>query len=872
MDQNHYLSRDVVMAQQNQGYDWQQVDDRFWNAFYKGIAALQCANAWLARRSLQTAVDEVALPLFARYFNVPDDQSATHPQLTDLLRRWGIGISAQHFNFPEIAPAIISAFQNLLADYEMVRRELGVSPIRPPAREQQIKDALASPDHLLRHDFARVKSWRTISVVLPAFNEESVIGETVDNCLDAVQRYCPNAEIIVVDDGSTDRTGAIIEGLMTRDVRVIAVHNHPNRGYGGALLAGFAAVRGEMTFFMDSDGQFDINDIARFLPVAEEQRDAAILGYRAKRSDPVLRKLNAWGWKVVTRAVIDLQGVRDIDCAFKLFPTRVMQACELRSNGATINAELLRKFQKMQVPLIQLPVQHKPRTKGSPTGAKPGVILRALRDIVTLRKDLPAWQEQVIGDTLHRIPKLGGNAINWRPILTLLVAALLIRLPFAPFRGFYNDLWEYIFWGFSLHTNTLNQYYVISHANYPPLTPYIYSVVARLYQIFSHFNIGGLFPPVISPTFHGDPTITQPYTMLSFMGKIPILFGDLLSVYVIYDLARRVLSQRWAMVMASLYAFSPAVLWDGVIWGQTDSLGMLFVLLAVRMLIVERYLSVGIMLGLAVMIKPQPVIFIPLFLFYLWRWQGWKPLFYALGGIAATTFIIFAPFLNPAHPAIRDFIHNENAVVRNNHATVDAFNLWYIIGRQHIYDSPFLGPLTPNTIGYLLFGILLLVVLWGTFHDRSLATLVMGLSLLAVAFFDVTTLQHERYLFPAVVLLLLVMVYKRTNPSAFILASVLTLLNMAFASLRTYIGFDQSFFRSIYSFTMLQHPEIPLVMSYVAMALLAVLVYQYVEHIRTFLKQKDVPETKGTELRQEPQMASLLTEPLAQNQGQEATL
>src|SRR5262249_55174676 len=107
---------------------------------------------------------------------------------------------------------------------------------------------------------------RGLAVVLPAYNEEAVIAETVRECVRVLSIVAPDFEISVVDDGSRDRTGAIADELAAADPRVTVVHNRPNRGYGGALIAGFAAASKPLTFFMDSDGQFDIHDIALLLP------------------------------------------------------------------------------------------------------------------------------------------------------------------------------------------------------------------------------------------------------------------------------------------------------------------------------------------------------------------------------------------------------------------------------------------------------------------------------------------------------------------------------------------------------------------------------------------------------------------------------
>lgn len=230
---------------------------------------------------------------------------------------------------------------------------------------------------------------RGIGVVLPAYNEEAVIAETVGKCAETLAVIAPDYEIIVVDDGSYDHTGAIADALAAGDPHVHVVHNQPNRGYGGALLAGFAEVSKELTFYMDADGQFDIRDLVRLLEL-REQGYLAVLGYRAKRQDSAMRLLNAWGWNQLVSRLFGLH-VRDIDCAFKLYDTHLIRAFDIHSEGAVISTEMLVKLTRMGIPFVEVAVQHLPRLHGKATGAKLRVIVRAFGELLRLRSRLSAW-------------------------------------------------------------------------------------------------------------------------------------------------------------------------------------------------------------------------------------------------------------------------------------------------------------------------------------------------------------------------------------------------------------------------------------------------------------------------------------------------
>jgi putative flippase GtrA len=218
----------------------------------------------------------------------------------------------------------------------------------------------------------------SVSVILPAYNEEAVIASTVADVLETLPTWTLDFEVIVVNDGSQDATSAILESIAAAHPRVTVLHHAVNQGYGAALVSGFEASTKDLVFFMDADGQFDIRDLERFFPLLQEYD--AVLGYRFKRQDSWMRKLNAWGWKVLVQMVFGVS-VRDIDCAFKLYPGKFLRELRLETRGAMINTEILSKFTCAGLTYTQLGVRHLPRKGGQATGAKPAVILRALREL-----------------------------------------------------------------------------------------------------------------------------------------------------------------------------------------------------------------------------------------------------------------------------------------------------------------------------------------------------------------------------------------------------------------------------------------------------------------------------------------------------------
>ena len=221
-------------------------------------------------------------------------------------------------------------------------------------------------------------SGHSLSVVLPAYNEEQVIASTISDILNVLNTWQVDFEVVVVNDGSTDRTGAIVAALVDTHPQLRLITHPTNQGYGAALVSGFAAATKELTFFMDSDGQFDIRDLHMFFPFIGEYD--AVIGYRIDRQDSWMRKLNAWGWKQLVGWVLGVR-VRDMDCAFKLLHTEFLHQQPLETRGAMINTEMLYRLTRSGGSYREIGVHHLSRIGGRATGAKISVILRALREL-----------------------------------------------------------------------------------------------------------------------------------------------------------------------------------------------------------------------------------------------------------------------------------------------------------------------------------------------------------------------------------------------------------------------------------------------------------------------------------------------------------
>ena len=229
-----------------------------------------------------------------------------------------------------------------------------------------------------------------LSYFFPAHNEEANLEGLVEEALAVLPSLAETFEIIAVNDGSRDRTKAIADDLAARYPDIVrAVHHPTNYGYGAALRSGFAASRYELITFTDGDRQFKVADIGRLTArLAQADHPDVVVGFRIKRADPVVRTLYARAYRLANRLFFGLK-VTDVDCAAKLFRREALRDIHVESGGAFFSAELLIKLSAAGRTVVEVGIPHYPRTAGSATGAKPSVILRAVRDFWRLR--LHAW-------------------------------------------------------------------------------------------------------------------------------------------------------------------------------------------------------------------------------------------------------------------------------------------------------------------------------------------------------------------------------------------------------------------------------------------------------------------------------------------------
>ncbi len=201
-----------------------------------------------------------------------------------------------------------------------------------------------------------------ISVFFPVFNDWGTIGSLVLSTINVLEEVSGDYEIILVNDGSDERTREILDRLEESFGAVRVFHHEKNRGYGGALRSGIANSTKEYIFYTDSDAQYDPAELKLLLTRMVEGVDV-VNGYKIKRADPVHRKITGRVYHWIARLSFGLV-VRDVDCDFRLMRRKIFDSVRLESNSGVICVEMIKKIQMAGFTIVEVPVHHYFRLSG----------------------------------------------------------------------------------------------------------------------------------------------------------------------------------------------------------------------------------------------------------------------------------------------------------------------------------------------------------------------------------------------------------------------------------------------------------------------------------------------------------------------------
>ena len=222
-----------------------------------------------------------------------------------------------------------------------------------------------------------------LSVFLPTYNEEKNITIVVEKVRKILTNIADKWEIIIVEDGSSDKTPQLADSLVKKyKLNVRVIHHKPNRGYGGALKSGYSAAKYKWVAFMDSDDQFDFFEVENFIRKQKKTGADLVLGIRMRLADSIVRRLYTFVWsKLLPRILLGLK-VTDYSCGFKLIRKQVFDSVQpLVGEEKVTQIEMLTKAQRKGYKFAEVGVHHYPRKFGHQTGADLKVITKSIVDL-----------------------------------------------------------------------------------------------------------------------------------------------------------------------------------------------------------------------------------------------------------------------------------------------------------------------------------------------------------------------------------------------------------------------------------------------------------------------------------------------------------
>lgn len=225
---------------------------------------------------------------------------------------------------------------------------------------------------------------RSVSFFCPAYNDEKNLPRLIPAVIRILKTHTRAFEVVIIHDGSPDKTGQVADRLAkTYRPYISVVHHKTNRGYGAALRSGFDhATRYDLVFFTDGDYQYVMEEIPLLLDTIEGYD--AVIGYRTVRKLTRARQIQTRVFNALVRLLFGIH-IRDINCSMKLIRRSALHGITLESDGSFIEAELLIKLIRAGKKIREVPVSHMFRKYGNASGGNPHVILKTLSEIISMR-------------------------------------------------------------------------------------------------------------------------------------------------------------------------------------------------------------------------------------------------------------------------------------------------------------------------------------------------------------------------------------------------------------------------------------------------------------------------------------------------------
>jgi glycosyltransferase involved in cell wall biosynthesis len=246
-----------------------------------------------------------------------------------------------------------------------------------------------------------------LSVFFPAYNDAPSLPGLLAKTFRVLRRHVDDYEVIVVNDGSADDTGCVLEQLQKEYGNRLRVVTHEvNRGYGGALRSGFEAATKEYVFYTDGDGQYDVSELPKLLK--EAGPDVGLVnGYKIKRHDPWHRIWIGATYNQFARLLFRVH-LRDIDCDYRLVRKATLDRINLTSTSGTVCVELVKKVEQTGTRVVEVPVSHLPRLFGRSQFFRLQSLLTTLGQLLNLygKVVLAPWLREIRPSVLKQKPEM----------------------------------------------------------------------------------------------------------------------------------------------------------------------------------------------------------------------------------------------------------------------------------------------------------------------------------------------------------------------------------------------------------------------------------------------------------------------------------
>lgn len=221
-----------------------------------------------------------------------------------------------------------------------------------------------------------------ISVVLPVYNEADNVMRVIEGIVCVLEPLFKRYEILVVNDGSTDRTGEIVKELAQDNLNIKLITFNKNEGYGVALRRGLKNASYNLIFYTDADGQYDVSELPPMLSLMDTYD--VVAGYRLKRAEGIGRRISSLVYNGFVSAYLRIR-FKDVNCSFKLFKKKVIENINLHSIGFAVDAEILWKAERAGFKICEKGVRHFRREHGSST-VRLSSFADTIKEVIRIRR------------------------------------------------------------------------------------------------------------------------------------------------------------------------------------------------------------------------------------------------------------------------------------------------------------------------------------------------------------------------------------------------------------------------------------------------------------------------------------------------------